>query len=70
MFSPEESTDETVEDSSNQLVNNEEDFMIADSLVNSYDDFNVELSEELVSFSSLDTSESPLIHENEARNNL
>ena len=70
LFSPEESTDETVEDSSNQLVNNEEDFMIADSLVNSYDDFNVELSEELVSFSSLDTSESPLIHENEEDNSL
>ena len=70
LFSPEESTDETVEDSSNQLVNNEEDFMIADSLVNSYDDFNVELSEELVSFSSLDTSESPLIYENEEDNSL
>ena len=70
LFSPEESTDETVEDSSNQLVNNEEDFMIADSLVNSYDDFNVELSEELVSFSSLDTSESPLIHENEEVSSL
>lgn len=70
LFSPEESTGETVEDSSNQLVNNEEDFMIADSLVNSYDDFNVELSEELVSFSSLDTSESPLIHENEEDNSL
>ena len=70
LFSPEESTDETVEDSSNQLVHNEEDFMIADSLVNSYDDFNVELSEELVSFSSLDTSESPLIHENEEDNSL
>lgn len=70
LFSPEESTDEMVEDSSNQLVNNEEDFMIADSLVNSYDDFNVELSEELVSFSSLDTSESPLIHENEEVSSL
>ena len=70
LFSPEESTDETVEDSSNQLVNNEEDFMIADSLVNSYDDFNVELSEELISFSSLDTSESPLIHENEEVSSL
>lgn len=70
LFSPEESTDEMIEDSSNQLVNNEEDFMIADSLVNSYDDFNVELSEELVSFSSLDTSESPLIHENEEDNSL
>ncbi|WP_235070904.1 hypothetical protein [Turicibacter sp. TJ11] len=70
LFSPEESTGETVEDSSNQLVNNEEDFMIADSMVNSYDDFNVELSEELVSFSSLDTSESPLIHENEEDNSL
>ena len=70
LFSPEESTDEMIEDSSNQLVNNEEDFMIADSLVNSYDDFNVELSEELVSFSSLDTSESPLIHENEEVSSL
>ena len=70
LFSPEESTDETVEDSSNQLVNNEEGFMIADSMVNSYDDFNVELSEELVSFSSLDTSESPLIHENEEVSSL
>ena len=38
--------------------------------MNSYDDFNVELSEELVSFSSLDTSESPLIHENEEDNSL
>ena len=70
LFSPEESTDETVEDSSNQLVNNEEDFMIADSLVNSYDDFNVELSEELVSFSSLDTSENSFIYENEEDNSL
>ena len=70
LFSPEESTDEMIEDSSNQLVNNEEGFMIADSMVNSYDDFNVELSEELVSFSSLDTSESPLIHENEEDNSL
>ena len=70
MFSPEESTGETVEDSSNQLVNNEEDFMIADSLVNSYDDFNVELSEELVSFSSLDTSENSFIYENEEDNSL
>ena len=70
LFSPEESTDEMIEDSSNQLVNNEEGFMIADSMVNSYDDFNVELSEELVSFSSLDTSESPLIHENEEVSSL
>ena len=70
LFSPEESTDEIVEDSSNQLVNNEEDFMIADSLVNSYDDFNVELSEELVSFSSLDTSENSFIYENEEDNSL
>ena len=70
LFSPEESTDEMIEDSSNQLVNNEEGFMIADSMVNSYDDFNVELSEELVSFSSLDTSESPLIYENEEDNSL
>ena len=70
LFSPEESTDEMIEDSSNQLVNNEEGFMIADSMVNSYDDFNVELSEELVSFSSLDTSENSFIYENEEDNSL